>query len=242
MGKQQINERKQELFSMSQQLTDQVQEQRNIIFSSTNSLDTQQQKEKIKEIQNLYKLREKNLKQRIDSYKKELIKRDKVLEKINKIVSSSSSSTNSKLFKKEIIKELRSLQIERSKMINRRDLKNQIKEREQQITFLIDHFGKESAENSLISSSTKSSSTFSAKKELTQIELDLNNALKPLQIDTNQENININSANHKLSAYHFVPATSSSESKKDENHSMLAQIFGDGTPLQQKQHQSKYKK
>merc|ERR1712154_71201 len=80
----------------------------------------------------------------------------------------------------------------------------------------------------------------SAKKELTQIELDLNNALKPFQIDTNQENIN--STNHKLSAYHFVPATSSSESKKDENHSMLAQIFGDGTPLQQKQHQSKYKK
>merc|ERR1712154_171879 len=111
----------------------------NVLISPLESNQGTVLKERIAEIQKLYKLRERNLKQRIDSYKKELQKRDKELNNINSMLSSSKKSATK--IKKEIIRELRSLQIERSKSLNRRDLKNQIKERDEQIAFLVNHFG-----------------------------------------------------------------------------------------------------
>merc|ERR1712130_472039 len=190
----------------------------------------------------LYKMREKNLKQRIDSYKKELQKRDKELNSINSMLSSSTSQ--SQKLKKEIIRELRSLQIERSKSLNRRDLKNQIKERDEQIAFLVNHFGgdqpvdvQESFDANLYSS--HSSSQQSRSQALSQIDANLTDALAPFQDSLTPRKQN---KLKKHSAYNFIPATTSTSESDKNNDSMLQSIFGNENPLQSNLYKKKKKK
>merc|ERR1712130_504372 len=188
----------------------------------------------------LYKMREKNLKQRIDSYKKELQKRDKELNSINSMLSSSTSQ--SQKLKKEIIRELRTLQIERSKGLNRRDLKNQIKERDEQIAFLVNHFGSNEEERNEMEQSIDArlySSHSSRSQALSQIDANLTDALAPFQSSLTPRKQNKDKLSS--SAYHFVPATSES-SENNKNDSMLHAIFGDANPLRSSSHKKKKKK
>jgi len=199
--------------------------------------------------------------------KKELQKRDEELNNIQNILSNNTNNQSIKQFEKQIIKELRSLQIERSKAIKRRDLKHQIKEKDEQIAFLITHFGENQSKlndkdnnkinersfsgDSCGTSMAFSSSMASSRSEaLAQIDANLTDALAPFHRspqNNNDENIDIN----KLSAYHFVPATSSSENinrnynnkkrkrNKDKN-SMLSSIFGDEQQSTSKYHRDTF--
>merc|ERR1712228_868588 len=228
--KQQIITKRNELSLISQQLSEQCQRQ-NVLFSSLESNQSDILKQRISEIQKLYKLRERNLKQRIDSYKKELQKRDKELNNINSMLSSSKKSATK--IKKEIIRELRSLQIERSKSLNRRDLKNQIKERDEQIAFLVNHFGTNQDEDGGgvdVGQSLDArlySSSPSRSHALSQIDANLTSALAPFQ-----DSLTPRKQNKISSAYHFVPPTSESSGNHQNDDSMLHAIFGNENPLQ----------
>eukprot|EP01083_Nonionella_stella_P042668 115188_1 len=162
-----------------------------------------------------------------------------------------------KKMQNDILNEMRSLQMARSKGMNRRDLKNQIKERDEQIAFLINHFGgnrSESHDDIAPRYSMESMGFSSSRSEaLSQIEAKLTSALAPFRKE-NEENVDANK--QKLSAYHFVPATSSSDNinkrsgskgkkKRKERHkrdddSLLKSIFG-SSPIEQ-QHRGKYQR
>ncbi len=183
-------------------------------------------------------MREKNLKQRIDLYKKELQKRDVEL---NNLISN--NNNNISIFKTEIINQLKQLQNERSKMINRRDLKNQIKERDEQIAFLINHFSKQSNVNEQSQIYQNNDSFYnSSQQALSQIEANLTSVMAPFQINNKSKKKN-KKQNKKMEnindAYHFIPATSSSDNSGEI--SMLNSIFGDSYDMiKQKQPRIKY--
>jgi len=233
--------KKEQLSVISTQLSEQC-ERQNVLVSSFGSNQGKQLKDRISEIQKLYKLREKNLKQRIDSYKKELQKRDKELDNINSLLSGAKKNKkklSATKMKKELVRELRELQIERSKSLNRRDLKNQIKERDEQIQFLVNHFGQ--SEDDLRSSYASSTNSQMRSHALSQIDANLTDALAPFQDSLTPRKQNKLSS----SAYHFVPATTTSSSenvnRRNKSDTMLQSIFGDENPLQSK-YQKKRKK
>eukprot|EP01083_Nonionella_stella_P185335 675607_1 len=243
--KQELNEKKQELSLISQQLSDEVKQQQNLLLSSLESDKTHIVSNRIHEIQKLYKLREKNLKKRIDFYKKELQKRDCELNDLQNVLSNTRhTSQKHEQMQNDIVNQMRSLQMERSRAMNRRDLKNQIKERDEQIAFLINHFGGGKASDESFSSSSTSA------QALSQIEAKLSSALAPFRKE-NEENVDETNKQKRMSAYHFVPATSSSDNiktkkkkrkkRKPQNDSLLKSIFGSDPPIEP-QHRAKYQR
>merc|ERR1712228_951492 len=111
--------------------------------------------------------------------------------------------------------------IERSKSLNRRDLKNQIKERDEQIAFLVNHFGNQSVEESIdgnlySSNSSSQQQQQSRSQALSQIDANLTDALAPFQ-----DSLTPRKQNKLSSAYHFVPATTS---ESDENHKKIKKM------------------
>merc|ERR1712129_349938 len=119
---------------------------------------------------------------------------------------------------------------------------NQIKERDEQIQFLVNHFGQSQGDDDDLRSSYASSTNSQMRSHaLSQIDADLTDELAPFQDSLTPRKQNKLSS----SAYHFVPVTTTSSSenvnRRNKSDTMLQSIFGDENPLQSK-YQKKRKK